>query len=65
MRCCLTFLAVELMRQGYSPQEACKVAISRIQRLHDADPPPIDASNRMHTSPVVGIVAMNKHGQVG
>ena len=61
MRCCLSFLAVEFMRQGHSPQEACSMAIQRLQQLHDAHPP----AENMHSTLVVGIVAMDRDGRVG
>lgn len=45
---------VELMRQGHSPEEACKMAVQRIQKKHK------DLTNLQ-----VGFLAMNKSGQVG
>ena len=33
MRTCLSFLVVEMMRQGKSPQEACSIGISRMLEL--------------------------------
>jgi N4-(beta-N-acetylglucosaminyl)-L-asparaginase len=45
---------VELMRQGHSPNKACKLAVERIQKKH-AD----------ITGLQVGFIAMNKAGEVG
>jgi len=45
---------VELMRQGKSPQEACKIAVKRIQRKH-----------KDLTGLQVGFIALNKNGEVG
>ena len=50
-----SFLIVELMRQGYSPKEACKIAIERIVKK--------PRSNYKNFQ--VGYVAMNKMGQSG
>ena len=50
-----SFLVVELMRQGRSPQEACHEAVMRIVK------------KRPHASKdlQVGFLAMNRHGEVG
>lgn len=45
---------VELMRQGYTPNEACKEAVMRILRKHDD-----------HTGLQVGFLALNKYGVAG
>ncbi len=45
---------VELMRQGHSPNEACKMAVQRIQEKHK------DLTNLQ-----VGFIALNKEGEVG
>jgi len=45
---------VELMRQGNSPQEACKLVVQRIQQKHK------NLENLQ-----VGFLAMNKEGEVG
>ena len=45
---------VELMRQGKSPEEACKLAVKRIQKKH-----------KDVTGLQVGFIAMNKAGEVG
>lgn len=50
-----SFLVVELMRQGYSPEDACKEAVMRIIRKK-----PATAKNIQ-----VGFLAMNKKGEYG
>ena len=50
-----SFLVVELMRQGYSPEEACKEAVMRIIKKK-----PETAKNIQ-----VGFLAMNKKGEYG
>jgi N4-(beta-N-acetylglucosaminyl)-L-asparaginase len=47
-------IVVELMRQGRSPQEACKEAVERIIQKHD------NIDNMQ-----VGFIALNKKGEVG
>ena len=49
-----SFLIVELMRQGRSPQEACEEAIGRIV-----------SRNPNHKDFQVGYIALNKKGEVG
>jgi len=49
-----SFLIVELMRQGRSPQEACEEAIGRIVK-----------KNPKHKDFQVGYIAINKKGEVG
>ncbi len=49
-----SFLVVELMRQGKSPQEACELAIKRIIK-----------SNSNHEDFQVALLAINKKGEVG
>ncbi len=49
-----SFLVVELMRQGYSPQEACEEAVQRIV-----------TSNPDHRNFQVGYIAINKKGETG
>ena len=49
-----TFLVVELMRQGHSPQEACQLAVKRV----------ID-KNPDWKSLQVGFVALDKQGRIG
>ena len=50
-----SFLVVELMRQGYSPEEACKIAIERIVKK--------PGSNYKNFQ--VGYIALNKKGETG
>jgi N4-(beta-N-acetylglucosaminyl)-L-asparaginase len=50
-----SFLVVELMRQGRSPQEACKEAVMRIVKKRP------EASKTLQ----VGFLAMNRAGEVG
>jgi N4-(beta-N-acetylglucosaminyl)-L-asparaginase len=50
-----SFLVVELMRQGRTPQEACREAVMRIIKRRPA------ATKEMQ----VGFLAMNKQGEVG
>ncbi len=50
-----SFLVVELMRQGKSPQEACEEAIKRI----------VNKPNSNYKNFQVGYVAMNKQGETG
>ena len=49
-----SFLVVELMRQGKSPQEACEAAVNRIV-----------SSNSQKNKFQVAYIAMNKSGEVG
>jgi len=48
-----SFLIVELMRQGYSPQKACEEAVMRIVRKQE------------FSELQVGYIAINKSGEVG
>jgi N4-(beta-N-acetylglucosaminyl)-L-asparaginase len=49
-----SFLIVELMRQGKSPQEACEEGVKRIM-----------AKNRDRSDFQIGFIAMNKMGETG
>ena len=49
-----SFLVVELMRQGYSPQKACEEAINRIVK-----------NNPRYKDIQVGYIALNKQGEYG
>jgi L-asparaginase/N4-(beta-N-acetylglucosaminyl)-L-asparaginase len=49
-----SFLIVELMRQGYSPQQACELAVRRIV-----------AKIKVHPHFQIGYIALNKSGEVG
>ncbi|MHB0756642.1 N(4)-(beta-N-acetylglucosaminyl)-L-asparaginase [Polaribacter sp. M15] len=50
-----SFLIVELMRQGKSPQEACEEAIARI----------VSKPNSNYKNFQVGYIAVNKQGEIG
>ena len=50
-----SFLIVELMRQGMSPQEACEAAIARI----------VNKPNSNYKDFQVGYIAVNKKGETG
>lgn len=79
MRGCLSYLVVEFMRQGLSPQEACTRTIERLLNLPHL--PGQDSSDNGNTSAsasdenskkasmheaslVVGVIAMDKFGNV-
>lgn len=53
LKTCGSFLVVELMRQGRSPEEACKEAVLRI------------AKKQNYTDFQIGFLALNKRGQTG
>jgi N4-(beta-N-acetylglucosaminyl)-L-asparaginase len=53
-----SFLVVELMRQGKSPQEACEEAVKRIHKKFELRKK--DSSNTQ-----IGFIALNKQGEVG
>lgn len=55
IRICGTHLVVEFMRQGYSPEAACKKAVERIVKKN-----PARAKENQ-----VGFIAINKKGQYG
>jgi N4-(beta-N-acetylglucosaminyl)-L-asparaginase len=55
IRICGTHLVVEFMRQGYSPELACKKAVERIVKRDRAKAKTLQ----------VGFLAMNKKGQYG
>jgi N4-(beta-N-acetylglucosaminyl)-L-asparaginase len=50
-----SFLVVELMRQGLSPQRACEEAVKRIVKRRPEESKSLQ----------VGFLALNKHGEVG
>ena len=54
IRVCGSFLVVELMRQGLSPQEACREGLKRIIEKHGGK-----------TDFQVGFVALNRSGEHG
>lgn len=49
-----SFLVVELMRQGFSPTDACKMAVQRIAE-----------SVHIHPQMQIGYIALNKAGEYG
>ncbi len=55
IRSCGSFMVVEYMRKGYSPEEACKKAVQRIQKIT-----PREVKNIQ-----VGFIAINKQGKFG
>ena len=55
IRICGTHLVVEFMRQGFSPEQACKKAVERIANRDKAKAKTIQ----------VGFIAMNKKGEHG
>lgn len=55
IRICGTHLVVELMRQGYSPEKACRKAIERI----------VNRDREKAKTLQVGFIALNKKGQHG
>lgn len=55
IRICGTHLVVEFMRQGNSPELACKKAVQRIVKINPAKAKTLQ----------VGFLAMNKNGQYG
>ena len=57
MKICGTHLVVELMRQGYSPENACKAAVERIIQHNKG--------NEKIKDTQVGFLALNKQGEYG
>ena len=55
IRICGSHLVVELMRQGLSPENACKTAVERIIKIKGAAAKDIQ----------VGFIAINKKGEFG
>ncbi|MEW6654095.1 MAG: N(4)-(beta-N-acetylglucosaminyl)-L-asparaginase [Bacteroidota bacterium] len=54
MRTCGSFLIVEKMREGCSPNEACKIAVQRIAKL-----------NKKNEDIQIGYIALRKDGVIG
>ncbi|MFZ5946549.1 MAG: isoaspartyl peptidase/L-asparaginase [Stygiobacter sp.] len=54
MRTCGAFLIVEKMREGYSPEQACKIATERIRKLL-----------KKNETTQVGYIALRKDGKIG
>ena len=59
IRACGSFLIVELMRNGHSPTEACRLACERVIKLNH-----LSDLNRDHVYQV-GFIAMNIKGETG
>jgi N4-(beta-N-acetylglucosaminyl)-L-asparaginase len=59
IRACGSFLIVELMRNGHSPTEACRLACERVIRLNH-----LSDLNRDHIYQV-GFIALNVKGEAG
>lgn len=59
VRACGSFLAVEMMGQGMSPQEACEFAVKRVIKLNL-----LSHKNRDHDYQV-GFIAVNAKGEYG
>ena len=55
IRNCGSFLVVEMMRAGHSPEDACRAAVERILKRR----PELSKDTQ------VGFLAINKHGEVG
>jgi L-asparaginase/N4-(beta-N-acetylglucosaminyl)-L-asparaginase len=55
IKICGAHMIVELMRQGYSPQEACEQAVNRIVKKYPNDYPNLQ----------VGFLALSKNGEYG
>jgi N4-(beta-N-acetylglucosaminyl)-L-asparaginase len=55
IKICGTHLVVELMRQGYTPEEACKKAVERIVKKDEKKAKEVQ----------VGFIAINKAGEYG
>ena len=54
IRACGSHLVVQLLKQGYSPVEACQEAVEHIHKIH-----------KNHDGLQVGFLAMTKDGKVG
>jgi N4-(beta-N-acetylglucosaminyl)-L-asparaginase len=59
IRACGSFLIVELMRNGKTPMEACRLACERVYRLNK-----LSDINRDHIYQV-GFIALNVKGEYG
>jgi len=55
IRVCGSHMVVEFMRQGLSPEQACKKGVERISKIKGSKAKDIQ----------VGFIALNKKGQVG
>lgn len=59
IRACGSFLIVEKMREGYSPEDACKIACERVYKLNM-----LSSRKRDHVYQV-GFIAVNRSGEYG
>lgn len=55
MKICGSHTVVEMMRQGHSPEEACRIAVERVVKIYPEWAKQIQ----------LGFLALNKHGEVG
>lgn len=65
MRTCGSFLAVELMRQGRSPQQACEEVINRIVKTSFTKTGTFINGQGTISDVQVGVLATNRQGEVG
>jgi N4-(beta-N-acetylglucosaminyl)-L-asparaginase len=56
VRICGSHTVVELMRQGYSPEEACKIAVERLVKMRGKE---------KAKTLQIGLIAINKYGEYG
>jgi N4-(beta-N-acetylglucosaminyl)-L-asparaginase len=59
IRACGSFLVVEMMGQGKSPQEACEIAVRRVIKLN------LLSTKHRDSNYQVGFIALNKKGEYG
>ena len=59
IRACGSFLVVEMMRQGKSPQEACEIAVKRVVKLN------LLSTKNRNSNYQVGFIALNLEGENG
>jgi isoaspartyl peptidase/L-asparaginase-like protein (Ntn-hydrolase superfamily) len=59
IRACGSFLVVEMMRQGKSPQEACEIAAKRVIKLN------LLSHHNRDSNYQIGFVALNLDGEYG
>ena len=66
MRVCLSFLVVELMRQGCTPQCACVQGIQRLLELHGNEAVFGEGfeGHTQHKKLTVGVIALSVNGMV-
>lgn len=59
IRACGSFLVVEMMRQGKSPIEACKIAAKRVIKLN------LLSHHNRDSNYQIGFIALNVNGEYG